>query len=54
MTSTIGSFGALMAIRAIVRIGEDVAGNLFLFDGLALEWRKIRLPKDPHCRICSG
>jgi adenylyltransferase/sulfurtransferase len=54
MTSTIGSFGALMAIRAIVGIGEDVAGNLFLFDGLALEWRKIRLPKDPHCRICSG
>ena len=54
MTSTIGSFGALMAIRAILGIGEDVAGNLFLFDGLTLEWRKIRLPKDPHCRICSG
>ena len=54
MTSTVGSFGALMAVRAIVGIGEDVAGNLFLFDGLTLEWRKIRLPKDPHCRICSG
>jgi adenylyltransferase/sulfurtransferase len=42
-----------MSIRAIVGIGEDVAGSLFLFDGEALDWRKIRLPKDPRCRTCS-
>ena len=54
LTATVGSFAALMAIRAIVGIGEDVAGSLFLFDGAALEWRKIRLPKDPNCRTCSA
>jgi adenylyltransferase/sulfurtransferase len=54
LTATVGAFAALMAIRAIVAIGEDVAGSLFLFDGEALEWRKIRLPKDPNCRTCSG
>lgn len=53
LTATVGSFAALMAIRAIVGIGEDVAGSLFLFDGAALDWRKIRLPKDPNCRTCS-
>jgi len=52
LTATVGGFAALMAIRAIVGIGEDVAGNLFLFDGAALDWRKIRLPKDPNCRTC--
>lgn len=54
LTSIVGSFGALIAIRALVGIGDDVAGSLFLFDGLTLDWRKIRLPKDPRCRICSG
>ena len=47
LTATVGGFAALMAIRAIVGIGEDVAGSLFLFDGAELDWRKIRLPKDP-------
>ena len=54
LAATVGSFAALMAIRAIAGIGEDVAGSLFLFDGLTLDWRKIRLPKDPGCRTCAG
>jgi molybdopterin/thiamine biosynthesis adenylyltransferase len=53
LTATVGSFAALVAIRSLVGIGEDVAGSLFLFDGLALDWRKIRLPKDPRCRGCA-
>jgi len=53
LAATVGSFGALMAIRAVVGIGDDVAGNLYLFDGLGLEWRKIRLPKNPGCRACG-
>ncbi|HET8534962.1 MAG TPA: molybdopterin biosynthesis protein MoeB, partial [Sphingomicrobium sp.] len=53
LAATVGSFGALMAIRTIVGIGEDVAGSLYLFDGAALEWRKIRLPKNPGCSACG-
>ena len=54
LAATVGGFAALMAIRAIVRIGQDVAGNLILFDGVKLDWRNIRLPKDPNCRPCSA
>ena len=54
LTATVGGFATLMAIRAIVGIGEDVAGSLFLFDGARLDWRKIRLPKDPNCRTCNS
>ena len=53
LTATIGNFAALMAIRAIVGIGDDAAGKLFLFDGLRLDWRTINLPKDPGCRTCG-
>jgi adenylyltransferase/sulfurtransferase len=53
LSATVGSFGSLMAIRALVGIGEDVAGKLYLFDGLSLEWRTIGLPKDPACKGCN-
>lgn len=53
LAATVGSFAALMAIRALARIGEDIAGHLFLFDGLTLDWRKIRLPKDRGCKACG-
>lgn len=53
LTATTGSFAALVAIRALARIGEDAAAKLFLFNGLTLEWRTIRLPKDPGCKTCS-
>jgi molybdopterin-synthase adenylyltransferase len=54
LTGTAGNFAALMAIRAIAGIGEDVAGSLFMLDGVKLEWRKIRLPKDPDCKTCGN
>lgn len=53
MVGTVGQFAALVAIRAIVRIGPDAEGKLHLFDGAALEWRTIRLPADPECRTCG-
>ncbi|MEO6248945.1 MAG: HesA/MoeB/ThiF family protein [Sphingomicrobium sp.] len=54
LTGTIGNFAALVAIRAIVGIGEEAAGKLFLFDGKSLDWRTMRLPPDPECPVCSG
>lgn len=53
-TGTVGNFAALMAIRMIAGIGDDDSGFLHLFDGLALEWRKIRLVADPACRSCGS
>ena len=48
-----GSLAAIMAINWIARIGDDPAGKLHLFDAKALQWRTIRLPKDPGCRTCG-
>jgi adenylyltransferase/sulfurtransferase len=54
LAATIGSFATLLAIKFIAGVGDDESGNLFLFDGLALDWRKTRLPKNPGCSACSG
>jgi molybdopterin/thiamine biosynthesis adenylyltransferase len=53
LTATVGSFAALLAINAIVGIGEDQASKLHLFDGEKLDWRTIRIPADPGCRACG-
>jgi molybdopterin/thiamine biosynthesis adenylyltransferase len=54
LTGTVGSFAALLAINEIIGIGEDRSGKLHLFDGENLEWRAIRIPRDPRCRTCGS
>ena len=54
LTGTMGNFAALLAINAIVGIGDDQAGTVHLFDGAALSWRTIRIPPDPACKACGS
>jgi molybdopterin/thiamine biosynthesis adenylyltransferase len=54
LTGTVGNFAALLAINAIVGIGEEQAGQLHLFDGEKLSWRSIRIPADPACKACGS
>lgn len=54
LTMTTGSFAALLALNAILDIGDDQAGRVHLFDGQKLEWRSIRIPADPGCRTCGS
>lgn len=54
LTGTMGNFAALLAIRAIVGLGTTDPGILHLFNGLSLDWRKIRITADPGCRSCGA
>jgi adenylyltransferase/sulfurtransferase len=53
MVGLMGSFAAMEAIRVITGFGDDPAGKLHIFDGLAPSMRTIRLPKDPGCSTCG-
>ena len=53
LTGTAGHFAALIALRTLLEIGEDVAGKLFLLEAVALNWREMKLPKDPSCKTCG-
>lgn len=54
VTGVVGSMAALEAIRCVVPFGDDQAGRLWLFDGLAGRTRTLRLPKDPGCPSCGN
>ena len=49
-----GHFAALLAVRAITGFAPDVAGKLFLFDGISLQLRPITIPETAGCRTCGG
>lgn len=49
----IGSVQAMEAIKLIAGIGESLAGRLLLLDAKAMQWREMKLPRDPKCGACS-
>ena len=53
MVGLMGSFAAMEAIRVVTGFGDDPAGKLHIFDGLAPAMRTIKLPKDPGCSTCG-
>lgn len=49
----LGSMQALETIKLICNIGETLQNRLLIFDALALQWRTMKLNKDPNCPVCS-
>lgn len=49
----IGATQATEAIKVLAEIGEPLYGRLLLLDALRMEWRSIRLKRDPQCPVCG-
>jgi adenylyltransferase/sulfurtransferase len=50
----IGSMQALEAIKLLAGFGQSLCGTLLLFDGLAMEWQRMSLKKNPRCPTCGS
>ena len=53
LTGIIGTVQAAEALKLLIGCGQSLAGRLLLLDGLAMEWRSIRVPRDPDCAVCG-
>jgi len=53
LTGIIGSMQAAEALKLLAGIGETLSGRLLLLDALAMEWRTVRLKRDPACAVCG-
>jgi molybdopterin-synthase adenylyltransferase len=54
LVGIIGSLQALEAIKVLLSLGDTLAGRLVVFDGLAHEWRTLKLQRDPACPTCGA
>ncbi|TSA42127.1 MAG: molybdopterin-synthase adenylyltransferase MoeB [Methylococcaceae bacterium] len=53
ITGIVGSIQALEAIKLLVKKGETLTGRLLLIDGLTMEFKTIKLKKNPQCPSCA-
>ena len=53
LVGMIGTTQAAEALKLLMGIGESLQGRLLLLDTLAMEWRTIKLGKDPACSVCG-
>ena len=54
LTGIVGSVMALEAIKHVCEAGDTLDGRIWLFDGLELNSRTVRLQRDPRCTTCGG
>ncbi len=53
LAGTIGVLQATEAIKEILGLGESMAGRLMIYDAIGMEFRKVKVMKDPECSLCS-
>ena len=53
LCASIGSIQVNEAIKLITGIGEPLVGKLMIYDALEMEYRKLKVRKDPNCALCG-
>jgi molybdopterin/thiamine biosynthesis adenylyltransferase len=53
LVGMIGTTQAAEALKLLMGIGDSLQGRLLLLDALAMEWREIKLARDPKCAVCG-
>jgi adenylyltransferase/sulfurtransferase len=53
LCASIGSIQVNEAIKLLAGIGEPLVGELMVYDALEMEYRKLKVRKDPNCRLCG-
>lgn len=53
LVGMIGASQAMEAIKVITGIGRPLVGRLLILDAWTMEWREMKLARDPGCPVCG-
>jgi molybdopterin/thiamine biosynthesis adenylyltransferase/molybdopterin converting factor small subunit len=53
LCGTVGTIQATEVLKLILGVGDSLNGRLLLYDALAMEFRQVRIRRDPHCVLCG-
>lgn len=53
LCASIGSIQVTEAIKLITGIGDPLLGRLKVYDALEMDYREVRVRKDPNCAVCG-
>lgn len=54
LTGIIGTVQAAEALKLLCGAGTTLNGRLLVLDALAMEWRTLKLARDPGCAVCGS
>jgi|TARA_B110000967_G_C18805741_1_gene520930 molybdopterin/thiamine biosynthesis adenylyltransferase len=50
----IGCTQAAEAMKILLGIGKSLMGRLLILESKDMNWKTLKVPKDPHCKVCSN
>lgn len=53
LVGIIGACQAMEAIKLIAGVGQPLTGRLLLLDAWQMQWREMKLARDPGCPVCA-
>lgn len=53
LTGLVGSIQATEALKMILGIGENLKSRLLLIDALSMDFREVRMKRNPNCPLCG-
>ena len=53
LAGTVGSIQTTEVLKEVMGIGDSLAGYLLIYDALTTMFRKLRLKRNPECRLCG-
>ena len=53
LPGVVGVLQATEAIKEILELGDSMAGHLMIYDALSMNFKKVKVRKDPECPLCS-
>lgn len=54
VAGVMGTLQAVEVLKEITGAGETMAGRLLIYDGLETQFRAVKVPADPACRLCGS
>jgi len=54
LCGVMGSLQATEVLKELVGIDDSLAGHMLLYDALGSTFRKIKLKRDPDCKLCGN
>lgn len=53
LVGLIGACQAMEVIKVITGVGRTLTGRLLILDAWRMDWREMKLARDPGCSVCS-
>lgn len=54
VTGIVGTLQAAEALKLAAGIGESLSGKLLMLDARDMQFRTVRVPRDPACAVCGA